>query len=164
MGEIFETVQNSVGEKYAGLIFAVFTAIGGCSFAFWIGKLYAAALIAYLPVFFLILGTFGILVKNITAARLDILKEMGGVVSEILYAIKVVASFNTEEEEVEKFKKWADQTRDVGKSYQRRFSFMVAIMKFAIFFFYTFSFYIGSTFIKNQTPNSNNTNDEPYSV
>ena len=96
MGEIFETVQSSIGEKYANLIFAVFTAIGGCIFAFYTGKSYALALIAYLPVFFLILGTFGVMVKKITADRLDIINEMGGVVSETLYAMKVVASFGRE--------------------------------------------------------------------
>jgi ABC-type multidrug transport system fused ATPase/permease subunit len=57
-----------------------------------------------LPVFFIILGTFGIMVKNITTDRLDINKQTGGVVSEILYAIKVVASFGREQLELEKFK------------------------------------------------------------
>ena len=74
MGEIFEVVQSSIGEKYANLIFAVFTAIGGCIFAFYTGWTYSLALVAYLPVFFIILGTFGILVKKITADRLDIIK------------------------------------------------------------------------------------------
>jgi ABC-type multidrug transport system fused ATPase/permease subunit len=69
------------------------------------------------------------------------------VVSETLYAIKVVASFGREELELEKFRKQTKQTEMVGKCYQRRFSFMVAIMKFAIFSFYTFSFYIGSLYI-----------------
>jgi len=149
MGEIFETVQSSVGEKYANLIFACSTGVGGCIFAFYTGKTYAAALIAYLPVFFLILGTFGIMVKKITAAKFDIVKQMGGVVSETLYAIKVVTSFGREETEIEKFKKWTDKTEKVGKQFQCRFAFMVAIMKCAIFSFYTFSFYIGSVFIQD---------------
>lgn len=93
MGEIFETVQSSVGEKYANLIFAVFTGIGGCIYAFYTGKTFSGCLIGYLPVFFFILGTFGILVKKITAAKFDIVKQIGGVVSETLYAIKVVTSF-----------------------------------------------------------------------
>ena len=67
MGEIFEIVQTSIGEKYASLIFAVFTAIGGCLFAFHAGKTYALALVAYLPVFFILLGTFGLMVKKLTA-------------------------------------------------------------------------------------------------
>ena len=74
MGEIFEIVQSSIGEKYANLIFAVFTAIGGCIFAFITGKHFSAVLVAYLPVFFLILGTFGILVKRITTERLETIK------------------------------------------------------------------------------------------
>ena len=96
MGEIFETVQSSIGEKFSNLIFAVFTGIGGCIFAFITGRSYALALIAYLPVFFIILGVFGIMVKNITSAKIEINKEVGGIVSEILYAIKVVASHGTE--------------------------------------------------------------------
>jgi hypothetical protein len=37
MGEIFETVQASIGEKLSNLIFAIFTGIGGCAFAFYTG-------------------------------------------------------------------------------------------------------------------------------
>ena len=80
---------------------------------------------------------------------------MGGVVSETLYAIKVVSSFGREAQELDKFITWTKQTEDVGKRYQRRYSFMVAIMKFAIFSFYTFSFYVGSVYIQKQKPNSN---------
>ena len=105
-------------------------------------------LIAYLPVFFIILGTFGILVKRITSERLETVKQVGGVVSEILYAIKIVASFGREEKELDKFKECTRKTEEVGKMYQRRFSFMVAIMKCAIFSFYTFAFYVGSVFIE----------------
>lgn len=74
MGEIFQTVQRSIGEQYANLLFACCTAIGGTFFAFWTGASYAAALVAYLPVFFIILGTFGIMVKQSTVDRLDTIK------------------------------------------------------------------------------------------
>lgn len=56
------------------MLFAVFTAIGGMVFGFLNGATYAAALIAYLPVFFIILGTFGIMVKKSTADRLETIK------------------------------------------------------------------------------------------
>lgn len=74
---------------------------------------------------------------------------MGGVVSETLYAIKVVVSFGQEEKELEKFKEWTNNTEIVGKQYQLRFAFMFGIMKFAIFSFYTFSFWLGTEFILN---------------
>jgi hypothetical protein len=50
------------------------------------------------------------MVKNITEARLNVNKEVGGMVSEVLYAIKVVASHGTEAQEVEKFIKWTKKT------------------------------------------------------
>jgi ABC-type multidrug transport system fused ATPase/permease subunit len=118
-------------------------------------------LIGYLPIFGLILGTFGIMVKNITEAKFDIVKQMGGVVSETLYAIKVVSSFGMEEKEIEKFKIWNKKTEIMGKKFVDRFSFMYGIMKFAIFSFYTFAFYIGSQMIYEGTPNSNS-DDQPY--
>ena len=89
----------------------MFNGIGGIVIAFLMGHTYALYLIAYLPVFLLILGTFGIVVKNSTAARLESIKEMGGVVSEILYAVKVVASFGKENDEFKKFKKYSDEAR-----------------------------------------------------
>ena len=161
MAEIFETVQSSVGEKYATLIFALSTAIGGCLVAFFSGQTYAAVLVGYLPVFLLILGTFGIMVNKITAARFEVIKQMGGVVSETLYAIKVVASFGRENKEIDKFLAWTRKTEQVGKSFQRRFAFMVAIMKCAIFSFYTFAFYVGSVYIQDKKANPNNDN-KPY--
>ena len=42
---------------------------------------------------------------------------MGGVVSETLYAIKVVASFGMEQKELEKFKEITAQTEIVGKRF-----------------------------------------------
>jgi len=160
MGEIFQTVQRSIGEQYANLLFACCTAIGGTFFAFQTGASYAAALVAYLPVFFIILGTFGIMVKQSTADRLDTIKQLGGAVSETLYAIKVVASFGREGRELDKFIKWSQKTREVGRRYQHRYAFMVAIMKFAIFSFYTFAFYVGSLYIEGQKHNS--ATGQPY--
>jgi ABC-type multidrug transport system fused ATPase/permease subunit len=72
------------------------TGIGGCIYAFYAGKIYALTLISYLPVFFIILGTFGIMVKNVTTDRINAIKELGGVVAETLSAIKVVSSFGRE--------------------------------------------------------------------
>ena len=81
---------------------------------------------------------------------------MGGVVSETLYAIKVVSSFGQEEKEIKKFMEWTDNTEVVGKKFHLRFSFMFGIMKFAIFSFYTFSFWLGSDFIYHERPNASN--------
>lgn len=143
-------------------MFAVFNGIGGCIFAFMIGSSYALYLVAYLPVFLFILATFGILVKRSTGDRIESIKEMGGIVSEILYAIKVVASFGQERHEMTKFEEYSDRAEQIGKSYQLRFSFMYAIMKFAIFSFYTFAFYFGTVFISEKRINPRT--NKPYTA
>lgn len=146
-------MHRSIGEQYSSLVFAAFNGVGGVLFAFLMGRNYAAILVAYLPVFLIILGTFGIMVKKSTGDRMNAIQVMGGVVSETLYAIKVVASFGQEEAELQKFAKYSEESEKCGKAYQWRFSFMVAIMKFAIFSFYTFAFYIGVRFIAAEKKN-----------
>ena len=42
---------------------------------------------------------------------------MGGVVSEILYAIKVVISFGRESQELEKFCRFSEHANVIGKKY-----------------------------------------------
>lgn len=70
---------------------------------------------AYLPFFLLILGVFGIAVKKSTLAKLDAVKQLGGVVEETLTAIKVVASFSKEDREIDKFVTCSQQTSLVAK-------------------------------------------------
>jgi ABC-type multidrug transport system fused ATPase/permease subunit len=74
---------------------------------------------------------------------------MGGVAEETLTAIKVVASFGREEKELEKFVTWSLRTLKVAKRSQKMMSFMVGLMKFCIFFFYTFALLIGTVFMLN---------------
>ena len=52
------------------MLFALFNAIGGFIFAFTQGSTFAGACVAYLPVFLIILGTFGIIVKKATTQRM----------------------------------------------------------------------------------------------
>ena len=70
--------------------------VGGIGFSFYRGALFAAYCFAYLPVFLIIIGVFGSLVKNATSHKIDTVKGLGGVVAETISAIKVVASFNGE--------------------------------------------------------------------
>ena len=57
--------------------------------------------------FLIILGTFGIMVKKSTTERLESNKKLGGYVSEVLYAIKVVVSFGQEKRELNKFEEFS---------------------------------------------------------
>ena len=79
---------------------------------------------------------------------------MGGICEETLTAIKVVAGFGREDRELRKFAKWSRRTTAVAKKFTFMYSFMVGIMKFAIYGFYVFAFYIGSIYIENETINS----------
>lgn len=78
---------------------------------------------------------------------------MGGIAEETLTAIKVVASFGREDKELAKFVKWSLRTLRIAKRSSATFSFMVGLMKFCIFFFYTYALVIGSFMIQEQRIN-----------
>ncbi len=79
---------------------------------------------------------------------------MAGVAEETLTAIKVVSSYCQEEREIEKFKKSAAATCEIAKAQQLRYCLMVGLMKFSIFFFYSYSLFIGSLFIEKGIVNT----------
>ena len=64
-----------------------------------------------------------------------------------MHAIKVVSGFGREDREAEKFRRMSHETTTVSKKFTFMYSFMVGIMKFAIFGFYAYSLYIGSLYV-----------------
>lgn len=148
MAEIFETVQGAIGEKFSNMIFAVSTCISGIGYAVYFAPIYASICVLYLPFLLTILGVFGRMVQKTALQKVTVVKNLGGIAEETLTAIKVVASFGREERELEKFVKWSLRTLKVAKRSSSTFSFMVGLMKFCIFFFYTYALVIGTLFIE----------------
>ena len=160
MAEIFETVQGAIGEKFSNMIFAVSTCLSGIGYALYFAPVYAAICILYLPFLLSILGIFGRMVQKTALQKVTVVKNLGGIAEETLTAIKVVASFGREERELDKFVKWSLRTLKVAKRSSSTFSFMVGLMKFCIFFFYTYALVIGTVFI--QTQRINTKTGKPY--
>ena len=79
------------------LIFSISACIGGLGFAFYRGPIFAWCCLAYLPVFILLLSTFGLMVRKSMIDRVNAVKGLGGVAAETFSAIKVVVSFGGEE-------------------------------------------------------------------
>ena len=93
-------------------------------------------------------------VRRFTVEKVDTIKHLGGIAEETLTAIKVVASFGREDRELRKFAQNARRTQRVAKKFTLMQSLTVGIMKFAIYGFYAFSFYIGSVLVYNEHYNS----------
>ena len=71
-----------------------------------------------------------------------------------------MSGFGREDREAEKFRRMSQETTTVSKKFTSMYSFMVGIMKFAIFGFYAYSLYIGSLYVGEKTINSKT--GEPY--
>ena len=119
------------------------------------GVSFAAACVAYLPILLAIIAIFGMQVKKSVGDKLDVVKQLGGIAEESLTAIKVVTSFGREQRELEKFTYWSQKTREVAGIQSQTYAKMVGLMKFSIFFFYSYALYVGSWFIENRVYNVN---------
>lgn len=146
IAEMFDTCKSSIGEKIANLIFACATCFFGMLYALIYGPLYAFICICYLPVLIGILAVFGRMVQKSTLDKLNVIKRLGGVAEETLTAMKVVTSFTREERELEKFTENAKATEQVAKKASATMAVTQGLMKFAIFFFYAYTLFIGSIF------------------
>lgn len=108
----------------------------------------------YVPVFILILATFGLMVKKSMSSRLNVIKGLGGLVAETFTAMRVVVAFTGELIEIRKMSYWIGETEKVGKRAQLMTSIMVALMKLSVFLYYTYAFFIGSIFVQKKFHNS----------
>ena len=78
------------------------------------GADYAAICFAFFPVVMTLISVFSYLVRKATLEKIEVTKELGGVVEETLSAIKLVSAFANEDKEIKKFSKLADQVRTVA--------------------------------------------------
>ena len=154
LSETFDKVQNSIGDKISTLIFSCSAAAAGIGYGLVYGWAFALACVAYLPFILMTLTIFGLAVKKSSMEKLAVVKQLGGIAEETLTAIKVVTSFGREERELKKFAQWSEKSKEVSLSAAAKFALCVGMTKFSIFFFYSYSLYVGSWFIQNQVPNN----------
>lgn len=127
--------------------------MSGIVYAMVYGWAYALACVAYLPFLLTILIVFGLQVKKSSMDKLDAVKQLGGIAEETLTAIKVVTGFGREQRELQKFTEFSVKTQEVAQKQSETYALMVGLMKFTIFFFYSYALYVGSWFIQNKVPN-----------
>lgn len=106
---------------------------------------------------------FGQQVKKTSLEKMTILKQLGGVIEESLNAVRLIASFANEKKEQEKFRKLAEQVRNVSHKQEFWSSFIVGFFKFVIFAYYVYSFYIASIYMEKKYTNPSK-HYKPYDV
>ena len=73
---------------------------------------------------------------------------MGGIVEENLSAIKLIVSFANEHISFKKFEEMAKATREVSLHSNNMISLITGIIRFLIFGFTSYGFWIGSVFVR----------------
>ena len=108
-------------------MFSICACISGFAYAFFYGWEFGCACIAFIPMLLFVLVFFGMKVKKTTAERLEVIKELGGVVEETLTAIKVVTSFGREDREMAKFIGVSEKTKEIAMNQMSTYAVMVAL-------------------------------------
>ena len=86
---------------------------------------------------------------------------MGGLIEETLSAAKLVISFANEDKEIEKFINKAMAVQKSSQKAEVSIAIFTALIRFMIFGFYVYSFWIGTEFIRDKR---NNVDGEPYTA
>ena len=76
--QYFTQVVMGFGEKFGQMIFSCGGMVGGIAIAFYKGPAFAAIGFCFFPIFMIVMGGFGSVVKKATTAKLDQLKVLGG--------------------------------------------------------------------------------------
>jgi len=137
-----------VGEKFSNIIFSLTTLFAGVGIALYYGADFAGVCAAFLPIIMIITGIFGSQVRKMTKKKMAAVKKLGGVIEEILTAVRLIASYANEDIEAEKFKKLAAVVRDLTQSQEFWLALTIGVFKFVIFLYYVYSFYIASIYLE----------------
>jgi ABC-type multidrug transport system fused ATPase/permease subunit len=153
IGENFFIITESIGEKYSNIIFSFSCLFCGIGISFYQGADFAGICCAFIPIIMFVMIIFGQQVKKTSGEKMMILKKLGGVIEESLSAVRLIASFANEKKETEKFRKLAEEVRNVTHRQEFWSAFIVGLFKFVIFAYYVYSFYIASIYVEKRYTN-----------
>lgn len=127
----------------------------GIFFSFFKGYLYSSYLLAYFPV--IILGSLliGISFARGYSENMKAYGQSAGYAEQALNAIKVVFAFGQEETEAANYEKYLMRARSAGIKTHIFGAFSVGMFYFAIYGYYSYSFFTGSFLITQKVENKN---------
>ncbi|CDW71198.1 abc transporter [Stylonychia lemnae] len=153
IGENFLVVQQSIGQKFASILFAISNLLSAIGVAFYRGPDLAAIYFSMFPLVFLLVKVLGSQVKKVTLQKTEISKKLRGKIEESLIGIKVISTFAQEDREIMEFEELAEENRKLCVKSEYWTASFVAALKFAIFALYAFNYWIAFVFIENKRKN-----------
>jgi ABC-type multidrug transport system fused ATPase/permease subunit len=153
LGDTFEIINRAIGQNASNLIFSGAAGCSGVLIAFIVGPKFAAALLVTLPLIavILIVGMGKVKVSAIT--KMGAIAKLGAVTEESLAAIKVIVSFNREEEALKKFTDCATEYRQKSIKADSDIGRFMGLMTSMIFGIYLIALGLGSVFIEYKVKN-----------
>ncbi|CDW89499.1 abc transporter [Stylonychia lemnae] len=155
IGENFTIIQEAIGQKFSTIIFAIFNLISAMSIALARGADLAAIFLVVFPIMFMMLLIFGAQVKKGSILKSNVIRKLGGIVEESLMSIRLITSFAQQDKEIERFNEISDKCSEVSDKAEFWVSGFLGFLKFAIYGFYSFNFWLGTIYIEHKKINPN---------
>ncbi|CDW72274.1 abc transporter [Stylonychia lemnae] len=162
IGEQFNLISESIGQKLSSLIFASINLLSAIAIAFIRGCDLAAIFFSVFPAMFIIMVLFGTFVKKASMKKIGALSKLTQKIDETLHGVKVVMSFAQEDKEISEFSQLAETTRDKSVKAEYWTAAFIGILKFVIFTFYGINLWIAALYIDEKRINPNT--QKHYSV
>jgi ABC-type multidrug transport system fused ATPase/permease subunit len=128
--------------------------IGGIGLGFWKGPLYALALLGVGPPMIIIITISTTMIMAGASASLKAYGQSSGYATQCLNAMKVVVAFGMEHTEIKNYNGHLETARKAGAKEKVMTGIGMSIMMAMIYSVYSYAFWVGANFVKNEVINS----------
>ena len=153
-------IQNGIGQKFGQMLFSAGMGFSGLCLGFVKGWSLALPMLFLCPILFIGITT---LIKGMTVKyhrQANAFAKCAAFSDQAVEAIRIVVAFGREELEIDNYMKYIHEFNSVAVSSSIRAGISFGVLFLAIYFGYTYAFFIGSIWVDNEF--WNHTYDRPY--
>ncbi len=162
IGEYFSSISGAIGEKLSNIISTLATVVFGVTVGLVESPVFGVINLGFVPIILLTVTFFGGAIKTVSFKKLDVSRQLGGMIEENLTAIKLIVSFAQEKKACDKYAELAAKAKVVTMKSEKMISTIAGLIRFEAAVYTTYAYWIGAHFIKIQR--NNERTGEPQAV
>jgi ABC-type multidrug transport system fused ATPase/permease subunit len=162
IGEYFSSISGAVGEKLSNIISTLATVVFGIAVGLGESPVFGVINLGFVPVILLTVTVFGGAIKTVSFKKLEVSRQLGGMIEENLTAIKLIVSFAQEKKACDKYAELAAKAKVVTMKSEKLISIISGMIRFEAALYTTYAYWIGAHFI--QIGRINERTHEPQGV
>jgi len=143
-------IEEGLGQKLGILVQNIFTFVFCIVLAFTSGWKLTLYMSSIIPVLIIIVGIMGYVLGKFTKKTQDAYGVVGGIAQEAFSQIRTIASFGTEQKEIDRYVNNLKPTKKYGLIKAQTFGICFGALFSVVYFSYSIAFLAGTKLIHNQ--------------